>query len=100
MPEENQDRPGLGTQVRRFMRTGFGALQNRGELLSVEWQEERTRMLEMLIWAVAGLFFAILGTGLLTAFVIFLFPENLRIYAVAGFALLYLAAAILVWTNL
>ena len=57
-------------------------------------------MLEMLIWTVVGLFFALLGTGLLTAFVIFLFPENLRIYAVAGFALLYLAAAILVWTNL
>ena len=100
MTDEKQEAPGLATQIRKLMRTGFGALQNRGELLAVEWQEERARMLEVLIWTVVCLFFAILGVGLLTVFIIFLFPENLRIYAIAGFALLYLAAAILVWTNL
>lgn len=100
MTDEPQEAPGLATQIRKLMRTGLGALQNRGELLSVEWQEERARMLEVVVWTVVCLFFGILGVGLLTVFVIFLFPENLRIYAIAGFALLYLAAAILVWTNL
>jgi len=100
MPDQNYEGPGLAALIRRFTRTGFGALHNRGELLSVEWQEERMRMTELLIWTVAGLFFALLGTGLLTAFVVFLFPENLRIYALAGFALLYLAVAIVAWSNL
>jgi uncharacterized membrane protein YqjE len=54
-------------------------------------------LIESLIWGIAFACLAMLGIGMLTALIIFLFPENLRIYAVAGFALLYLAGAIIAW---
>ncbi|SRR6266702_1254210 len=100
MAETDHDGPGLATLIQRVTRTSLGALQNRGELLSVEWQEEKARLTEVLIWTVVCLFLGLLGAGMLTAFVIFLFREDLRIYALAGFALLYLAGAIVAWTTL
>ena len=100
MAESDNGGPGLATLVGKATRTSLGALQNRGELLSVEWQEEKARLTEIFVWTVVSLFLAILGVGMLTAFIIFLFREDLRIYALAGFALLYLAGAIVAWTSL
>src|SRR6266850_3833132 len=100
MADSNNDGPGLATLVGKATRTSLGALQNRGELLSVEWLEEKARLTEVFVWTVLCLFLAILGVGMLTAFIIFLFREDLRIYALAGFALLYLAGAIVAWTSL
>jgi uncharacterized membrane protein YqjE len=97
MEERDQEAPGVMQIAGRLVQTGLGALQNRGELFSVEWQEEKAKLIETLIWGLACGFFAMLGIGMLTAFIICLFPENLRIYAVAGFALLYLAGAIIAW---
>jgi uncharacterized membrane protein YqjE len=92
--------PPLSTLVRKFARTGLGALQNRGELLSIEWQEEKARLAELLIATVGLLFFGIMGALMVTATIIFLFPAEQRIYAVAGFAVLYLAGAIGAWFGL
>jgi uncharacterized membrane protein YqjE len=100
MPTNDQETPRLAEIAGRLVGTGLGALQNRGELFSVEWQEEKARLIETLIWGVVCAFFAMLGVGMLTAFIIFLFPENLRIYALAGFALLYLAGAIIAWSSI
>src|SRR4051812_18657486 len=97
---DQQEVPGLMELAGKFAQTGLGALQNRGELFSVEWQEEKSRLVEALIWGVACAFFAMLGIGMLTAFDIFLFREDLRIYALAGFALLYLAGAIIAWSSI
>jgi uncharacterized membrane protein YqjE len=100
MADNGQGSPGLGTLITRFARTGLGALQNRGELLSVEWQQEKARLTEAVVWAVMAAFLGVLGLGMLTAFIIFLFRPDLRIYALAGFALLYLGGAIVAWVNL
>jgi uncharacterized membrane protein YqjE len=100
MVENEHEGPTLATLVGKVARTGFGLLQNRSELLSVEWQEERARLTEALVWTVACLFLGMLGLGLLTAFVIVLFREDLRIYAIAGFAVLYSAGAFVAWRNL
>ena len=100
MADSNNDGPGLATLVGKATRTSLGALQNRGELLSVEWQEEKARLTEIFVWTVLCLFLAILGVGMLTAFIIFLFREDLRIYALGGFVLLYLAGALVAWASL
>jgi uncharacterized membrane protein YqjE len=100
MEENGQDGPALATLVSRVARTGLGALQNRGELLLVEWQEERARLTEVLILTVVCLFLGMLGLGLLTALIIYLFPADLRIYAIAGFAVLYLGGAIIAWNSM
>ncbi len=96
MPADNQT-PGLGILLTRLFRTGYGLVQNRLELLTVEWQEERARMAELLLWACGVLFLGSMGLLLLTATIIFLFQEELRIYVAAAFTLLYLAGAVAAW---
>src|SRR5215831_14687328 len=94
MTESNHKPPGWSTLLRTLASTVLGTLENRGELLSVEWQEERLRMAELLVRGVAFLFMAMMVVMLLTATIIFLFPEGARLYAAAGFILLYLLGAV------
>jgi uncharacterized membrane protein YqjE len=90
MAVTNDHFPGFIAQLRKIGRTALAALHNRGELLAVEWQEQKARTTEILFWAVATAILAIAGLLLLTATIILLFPADLRIYAFAGFAVLYL----------
>jgi uncharacterized membrane protein YqjE len=100
MAADNNQSPGVVTLVGRLARTFIGAAQNRFELLSVEWQEERMRMTELMIWTVALLFFGMLAVVLLTGTIILLFREDLRVYVAAGFTVIYLIAAIVAWVAL
>jgi|SRR5580765_8851559 uncharacterized membrane protein YqjE len=94
MAVKNDHFPGFIAQIRKIGRTTLGALHNRGELLSVEWQEQNARMTEILFWAVVTAILAMAGLLLVTATIILLFPADLRIYAFAGFAVLYLIGAV------
>src|SRR6266567_6875285 len=94
MEEPSDKAPRLGHLASTMAATGLGALQNRGELLLVEWQLEKARLTELLMLSFGLGFFGIMAMMLLTATIIFLFPDNARLYAAAGFALLYLAGAV------
>jgi uncharacterized membrane protein YqjE len=100
MSETNDHPPGLGTLLGRLTRTGVGAFQNRIELFALEWREERLRMTSMMAWLVAMLFLAMMGLMLLTATIIFLFPQEWRLYVTAAFTLLYLGGAVGAWVGL
>jgi len=100
MAANNSHAPGLPTLLGRFARTGVGALLNRGELLAVEWQEERQRLVELMAWTVGWVFFAVMSAIMLTATIVLLVPPDKRVYVTAGFALLYVAATIWVWSVL
>ncbi|HYG36862.1 MAG TPA: phage holin family protein [Clostridia bacterium] len=100
MAEDNHQPPGLATLAGRVARTGLGALQNRLELFAVEWQEERTRLAGLLVSSLILAFLLVTGTVLLTATIILLFPEDWRIYAAAGFSVLYLIGAVAAWFGL
>jgi len=76
MSANNDHLPGFVTLLRKIGRTGLGAIQNRGELVAVEWQEENARLTEMLVWAFGLAFLAMTGVLLLTATIILLFPAN------------------------
>jgi uncharacterized membrane protein YqjE len=86
--------PALGTLLRKTLSTGVGLLENRGELFMVELQEEKARMLNLIICGVGALFLAMMTVLLITGTVIFLVPEEYRVYAVMGFAVLYLAGTV------
>src|SRR5438477_7341914 len=98
--QNNNHPPRLGTLVGRLAQTGLGALQNRFELLTVEWQEERARMTELVFRVVGLLFFALMALLLLTGTIIFLFREELRIYVAVVFIVLYLLGAGAAWFGL
>jgi Predicted membrane protein len=84
----------LGTLLRKTFATGIGALKNRGELFMVELQEEKSRLISLIILGVGALFLAMMTLLLITGAVIFLVPEDYRLYAVGAFAALYLAGTI------
>jgi uncharacterized membrane protein YqjE len=98
---ESESNPaGLLTQIRQLVSTGFSALQNRGELFLLEVEEEKTHLMELLVWAMAvgllGLMFLIVFTSL----IVWLFPESLRIWALVGFCVIYAVGALLALLNL
>jgi len=94
MSGNNHEPPGFATLTNKIVQTGLGALKNRGELLAVEWQEERARLVRLLVWGLGFLLLGILALVTLTGTIIFLFPPDERIYVAAGFAVLYLLGAV------
>ena len=96
----NSNPPGIFRLLRKVMRTGWDTIQNRSELFLVELQEEKNRAIELFIWAGAVCFLGVMFMVVLTATVILIFPDHLRVYAAGGFCVLYLAGAILALLNL
>lgn len=97
MAKDNNRAPGIATLVGKLARTIGGAVQNRFEPTALEKQDERARLPDLLVWLVSLVFLGIMGALLLTAVIIFLFPQDLRIYVAGGFTVLYLAGALLAW---
>jgi uncharacterized membrane protein YqjE len=97
MPVDNQQSPGIATLLLRLARTALGAVQNRFELLALEWQQERLRLAELLVRIVAFLFLAVMGVLLFTATILLVIPESARVYVAAGFTLIYITGAVLAW---
>ena len=100
MTHSNSNPPNLITLVRKAVITGAGALHNRSELFLMELREEKSRVIELLIWTAISIFLGAMFIMVLTAAVILLFPSNLRVYAAGGFCFFYLLAAILALVNL
>src|SRR4051794_27782316 len=86
--------PTLGKLARRTAATVMGALENRAELFAVEFEEENDRLLKLVLFGVGGLFLGMMSALLLTGVVIFLVPQEMRVWAALGFAVLYVAGTI------
>jgi uncharacterized membrane protein YqjE len=93
MTRQNEHPPGLSGVVSKLADTFVGTLRNRGELFVLEWQEERARGLQFVMLALASVFLVAMGLALFTGIIIFLCPQNIRLYVAAGFALLYFLGA-------
>ena len=93
MPEFEERPPGLFRALRKLATTLAAVLRNRVELFSVELQEERQRLVELLVLAGGVLVLGTLAVVVFSAVLIFLFAEPYRIYAALGVGVLYLAAA-------
>lgn len=85
---------GILESLRRLGRTGVAALQNRLELFSVELEEQKVRVVRLLVLAGAAIFLG--NTALLTisATIVVVVGESARVPVLIGLSLLYLAAAI------
>lgn len=70
---------GIFNSIRRLFESVLAIFQNRFELFAVELQEEKYRLVELLILVGAALFLGAIGIALLIAVVIFLFPESWRL---------------------
>src|SRR5690348_10855355 len=97
-PTDNTSR--LAGTVGRVARMALRAVQTRAELLAVEWQEERLRLLDLLVAAMGLLLLGTMGVLLATVTIILLFPAAVRLYVTAAFAGLYVLAALGAWFGL
>jgi uncharacterized membrane protein YqjE len=77
-------------QSLRLVDTVLCEVQQRFELLAIEFQEEKSRFIELMFWACLGLFAAVMGVIVLTLTIIFLFSAENRGYAAVAFGILYL----------
>lgn len=90
--------------VRKAVSTVFRLLHNRSELFAIEAQEEKSRLIAILMYGLGAVLLGLMTLLLVTAIVIFAVAEPYRMYVAAGFALLYflgaLAAVLAIRTNL
>jgi uncharacterized membrane protein YqjE len=83
---------GLLASLRKLAATVVGTLQTRFELIATEIDEERLRILELLLLGSAALFLLMLGVLLLTLFVVVLFWDSYRVPVILGLAVTFLGA--------
>jgi uncharacterized membrane protein YqjE len=100
MSESSNKPGGILASVRGILDSGLSVAENRVELFAVELRQEKCRLVESLIWAVAVVSFAITSLTLLTLAIIILFWENARVAALLALAALYLLGTLLAWRGL
>jgi uncharacterized membrane protein YqjE len=81
---------GLLDSLRRLAVTLIEILHTRVDIVATEFEEERERIRELILFGLMALFFAGFGFLLLTLFLIVLFWDTHRLIAVGGFTVLYL----------
>ena len=98
METESPDKPGfLGS----FRALGDGLLtsaQDRLELLVVEWQEEKFRLVQTFIWVSAALFAGMLTVTFASITLVYFFWDSARLAVLAGLTLFYagITAAVII----
>lgn len=77
--------------------TLLAILQTRLELLSIEMEEERLRVGQILLYGSVALTFFAMSIMLLTAFILVLFWEEHRLLVLGGFSALFLTVGLVAW---
>lgn len=93
---EGEHSGGLFSSVRRVADTCVSSVHNRVELFALELQEEKIRLVRLLLWTGAALFAAFLAITVITLAVVMLIPDDKQKIAISGFGLLYGIVAIIV----
>lgn len=84
---------GLLGSLQRMLATLLEVVQTRVQIVATEYEEERERLRELVVFGILTLFFVGFGLMFLTLFVVVLFWDTHRLYVLGGFALLYLGLA-------
>lgn len=88
-PDAGQS-PGLLTSLQRLIATLLEILQTRVEIIATEFEEERVRLRELVVFGSLTLFFVSVGLTLATLFVVAVYWDTHRLAVLGGVALLYL----------
>jgi len=88
---------GVLGSLRRLLDTGLSIGRNRLELLAVELQEEKLRLVQIFILVSAVVAFALMSLTMLSLTLVVLFWESSRLAVLGGLSLFYLLATGAVW---
>ena len=91
---------GLLASLQRLLATLLDIVQTRVAIVATEFEEERVRLRELVVFGFVALFFVNLGVVLFTLLVVMLFWESHRLYVMGGFALLYLGVGVVAGISL
>jgi len=98
---EGEQSGGLFGSVRRVADTCVSSIHNRVELFALELQEEKIRLVRLLLWTGAALFASFLAITVITIAVVMLIQdEGGRKIAISGFGFLYAIAAVVLAVKL
>jgi uncharacterized membrane protein YqjE len=80
---------GIVQSLRNLAATALQIVQTRLELLATELEEERLRLLQIVFWGMAALFFLVFALGMLTLLLIAAFWDTHRVAVIAWLGVLY-----------
>lgn len=84
----------LSRSLKEISGTGLELLQNRLELISLELQEEKYRIISLVIWTALALLFAMMAFILSTFTIVYLLEGQARTIALLCFSIFYVLAAV------
>ena len=91
---ENTPRLGILESLRNAGRSGLAVLRNRLELFSVELEEQKLRLVRLLVLAGAAIFLANAALLAISATIVILAGPKARVAVLIGLCLIYVGAAI------
>lgn len=91
--ERETHSPGIVGSIRRLAGTGLAIVQNRLELVAVEFREEKGRIVGLLVWGGALVFMAFQAFTAIMLTLAVLFRDQ-ALYIFGGFAAFYLIGTI------
>jgi len=94
MPPNEPPPRGVFESLRRLCDAGLGLLQNRVELLAVEIQEEKVRLVRVLILAGAMVLLGNMAAVLGTATIVVLVDKSAQVPVLIALSVFYLLAAL------
>jgi uncharacterized membrane protein YqjE len=82
---------GLFVSLKRLLSTALGIVSTRLELLANEWEEERMRIMRMLMLSLLTVFFICMGAVLLAIFIVAAFWHDHPLLAISVLAVTFFA---------
>ncbi len=98
--EQNDTGGGLTGSIKRLLESGSGFLSSKFELVSIELQEEKRRILELLVLAAFAMLFAVLALMVVSFTIIILVPDQYRANVLIIMSLLYITVSALLFMRL
>lgn len=84
--------PGFLDSLRQLGAGLLGAVHDRVELLAVELQEEKFRLIQAFVWISAAVFTGMMALTFASLTLVYLFWESARLAVLGGLAVFYLVA--------
>ena len=100
MDDTNGAEKGLLGSSKRVLRACAAIAQNRLELFLVEWQEERSRLFEMLLLAAGAVACGLMALITISFLLVEAFGEEHRLAVLIGLCLVYTLAAAMAFRQL
>jgi len=94
MPAGDAPTGGLLKSLRALLSGGLALVQNRVELFGLEVEEQKARLIRLLIFAGVAIFLANTAILVVTATIVFLVRENAREFVLIGLSAFYVTATV------